>query len=59
MARAKTKYQVVEAQHREQLEEKVMELLAEGWELQGGVSGAWGQMTGWWYFQALLIHEVA
>jgi hypothetical protein len=48
-------YRIAEADSRKELQEKVNRLLAEGWDLQGGVCVSFSPQSGkWWFYQALV-----
>jgi hypothetical protein len=49
-------YTLVEAESAEELRRKVLALVEEGWEPQGGVSVATHGVGSWWYFQAMVRH---
>jgi len=47
-------YHIVEAQSAAQLQEKVQELIDQGWQPQGGISVATYAAGTWWYYQAMV-----
>jgi hypothetical protein len=47
-------YHIVEAQSATQLQEKVQELIDQGWQPKGGISVATYAAGTWWYYQAMV-----
>lgn len=51
------KYIILESSSIEDLTRQVQDLIARGWEPQGGVSAASNQVMVWWFYQAMILRD--
>lgn len=52
------RYQIIECDDKEKLEQEVTKRMEEGWQVQGGVNVAYSPVSySWWYYQAMVWVE--
>jgi hypothetical protein len=52
------RYQIIECDGKEKLEQEVTRRMEEGWQVQGGVNVVYSPVSGtWWYYQAMVWVE--
>jgi hypothetical protein len=51
------RYQIVEASSAQELQQKVQDLINDGWEPLGGLSVATYGAGAWWYYQAMVLRQ--